>query len=91
MLGTVMMLHHLTLKYPTIGSRICLVYLALCLVFFVLLFPYASGVTAPNWWMDLIRDYPYINLAPNYWQSESLTNLNNFLEKIPIFPHVYHH
>ncbi len=90
-LGTVMMLHYLTEKYPKAGRRICIVYLALCLVWFIILFPYASGVTTPNWWMDLVRDYPYINLLPNYWESDFLVNLNNVLEKIPIFPHVYHH
>lgn len=91
MLGTVLMLHHVTTKHPRAGKRICLGYLALCLVWFILLFPYASGVSAPNGWMDMIRDYPYINLMSNYWQSELLTNLNTFLEKIPIFPRVYHH
>ena len=90
-LGVVLMLHHLTLGRPQLGKSICIAYLALCLVWFILLFPYASGVTTSNEWMDLIRDYPYISLIPNYWQSEFLTNLNSLLEKIPIFPHVYHH
>ena len=90
-LGTVWMLHHLTMKYPQSGRRICIIYLVLCLVWFIILFPYASGVTTPNWWMDLVRDYPYINLLPKYWESDVLVNLNNLLEKIPIFPHVYHH
>jgi len=90
-LGTVWMLHHLTMRSPHLGRRICIIYLVLCFVWFIILFPYASGVTTPNWWMDLVRDYPYINLLPSYWESDFLVNLNNVLEKIPIFPHVYHH
>ena len=91
MLGTTLMLHHFTLRKPKAGRIVCIVYLALCLVWFVMLFPYASGVMTPTWWMDAIRDYPYISFIPNYWQSDFLKNLNQFLEKIPIFPHVYHH
>ena len=90
-LGTVWLLHRVTIKNERLGRRISIIYLALCLAWFIILFPYASGVTTPNWWMDLIRDYPYINLLPNYWESDFLVNLNNLLEKIPIFPHVYHH
>ena len=90
MLGTVLMLNHLMNKHPKLGNRICLAYLAVCFVWFILLYPYASGAVTPNWWLDFIRDYPFINMLPNYWQSEFLTKLNTFLEKIPIFPLVYH-
>ena len=90
-LGTTLMLHHFTLRKPEAGRTVWIVYLVLCLIWFILLFPYASGVTTPDWWMDFIRDYPYISLLPQYRSSEFLINLNAFLEKIPIFPHVYHH
>lgn len=90
-LGTTLMFHQLTLHNPLRGRKLWGIYLALCLIWFILLFPYASGVTAPNWWMDFIRDYPYLNLLPNYWKSDLLVDLNTLLEKIPIFPHVYHH
>ncbi len=90
-MGTTLLLHRLSLRRPMLARRIGIVYLALCLIWFVLLFPYATGVNAPNWWMDFIRDYPYLNLIPDYWQHDWLVNLNSFLEKIPIFPHVYHH
>ncbi len=90
-LGTVMLLHHLTLRLPKAGEIICFVYLGVCLLWFILLFPYSSGLITPNWWMDFVRDYPYISLIPNYWESDWLTSLNALLEKIPIFPHVYHH
>ena len=91
MLGTVLMLHHVSLRNPKLGRRLLIIHLTLCLVWFVLLFPYASGVTTPNGWMDFIRDYPYISLLPEYWKSDFLVNLNALLEKLPIFPHVYHH
>ncbi|MBR3764737.1 MAG: phospholipid carrier-dependent glycosyltransferase [Clostridia bacterium] len=52
--------------------------LAAALVMFVFLFPYASGMLAPTWWMDAIRNYPWkdgwlgdlmmaIPLVPNVW------------------------
>ncbi len=91
MLGTVLMLHHITKRSPKAGKWLLIGHLGLCLVWFVLLFPYASGIMTPNGWMDFIRDYPYISLLPDYWKHEWLVNLNTFLEKIPIFPHVYHH
>lgn len=90
-LGITLMFHYLTLKWPDAGRRICIVYLSLCLVWFILLFPYASGLNTPNRWMDFIRDYPYLSSSPNYWSSDFLIKLNSILEKIPIFPHVYHH
>ena len=90
-LGTTLMLDALTKRWPKAGKRICITYLVLCLVWFVLLFPYASGLMTPEWWMDFIRDYPYISTLDNYWQHDWLVSLNDFLEKIPIFPHVYHH
>lgn len=90
-LGTVLMLHHLTRRWPTAGKGLCIAYLVLSLVWFILLFPYASGLMTPNAWMDFIRDYPYLSTLENYWSNETLINLNNILEKIPIFPNVYHH
>ncbi len=90
-LGTTLFFHRLTLQRPTLGRKIGIAYLVLCLVWFLLLFPYASGVMTPDWWMDFIRDYPYISLIPDYWKFDWLSDLNAFLEKIPIFPHVYHH
>ncbi len=89
-LGTVLLLDAITRKHPKQGRVTWIVYLALCLIWFVLLFPYASGVLTPEGWMDFIRDYPYINLIPEYWNSEILSRLNEILEKIPVFPHVYH-
>ncbi|MDD6050528.1 MAG: phospholipid carrier-dependent glycosyltransferase [Clostridiales bacterium] len=90
-LGTMLMLHHFTLCKPRAGKIVCIVYLALCLIWFILLFPYASGVMTPTWWMDAIRDYPYIPLIPDYWKNGFLKNLSLILEKIPILPNVYHH
>ncbi len=90
-LGTTLLFHRLTQKHHAAGLGITIVYLSLCLVWFILLFPYASGLMTPEVWMDFIRDYPYITLIPDYWRSDALIKLNSFLEKIPIFPHVYHH
>ena len=91
MMGSVLMMNQIIQHMPKLGGALLWGHLILCLVWFVLLFPYASGVMTPNGWMDFIRDYPYISLLPNYWKHDWLVNLNTFLEKIPIFPHVYHH
>ncbi len=91
-LGTTLMLDAVTRRWPKEGKWICLGYLILCGIWFILLFPYASGLPTSVTWMDVIRDYPYIStLKPDYWQDAFLTNLNKFLEAIPIFPNVYHH
>jgi len=89
-LGTTLLLDRITKRWPVAGKRICIVYLVLCLVWFILLFPYASGIMTADGWMDFIRDYPYINQMDGYWSNDFLINLNAFLEKIPILPHVYH-
>ncbi len=90
-LGTILMLDSFTRRHPNRGKKIIILYLVLCFIWFVMLFPYASGLPTPEWWMDFIRDYPYLNQLDNYWSHDWLVKLNNFLEKIPIFPHVYHH
>ena len=90
-LGTTLMLDAITKCWPKKGKTICIIYLVLCLVWFCILYPYASGIMTPTWWMDFIRDYPYINTLDGYWGNEFLISLNNFLEKLPIFPRVYHH
>jgi dolichyl-phosphate-mannose--protein O-mannosyl transferase len=90
-LSTVLLMQQISICSPALGKRLLITHLVLCLVWFVLLFPYASGIMAPNLWMDFIRDYPYISLLPDYWKSDFLVDLNAFLEKVPIFPHVYHH
>lgn len=90
-LGIVLMLHRLTLRCPVCGKWVCGMYLLFCLIWFIVLFPYASGLPTPNWWMDFIRDYPYISQIQGYWENDFLVKLNRILEAIPIFPNVYHH
>ncbi len=90
-MGTTLLLHRVTQRWPSAGKMICVFYLWLCLVWFVLLFPYASGVMTSNEWMDFIRDYPWLNKLDSYWNNDLLIKLNDFLELIPIFPNVYHH
>lgn len=90
-LGTTLLLHRITQKWPKQGWWIWSGYLVLCLIWFIILFPYASGITVPEEWLDFIRDYPFVSTIDGYWQSDFLVKLNAFLEKIPIFPHVYHH
>ena len=90
-LGITLLLHHITQRWPEAGKLICVTYVWLCLVWFVMLFPYASGLPAPDAWMDFIRDYPWLSKLDSYWNNEWLVKLNELLELIPIFPNVYHH
>ncbi len=88
-LGTTLMFHYITRRWPRMGRRLLICYLVLCLVWFILLFPYASGVMTSEKWLTFIRDYPYISMIDGYWQNDFLMGLNSLLEAIPIFPHVY--
>lgn len=63
-LGITLMFHYLTKRWPLVGRIICIAYLVLCLIWFILLFPYASGLPTPNGWMDFIRDNP---IFPNVY------------------------
>ena len=90
-LGTTLMLHYITLRHPRKGRWLWIGYLVLCLIWFILLFPYASGMMTSTEWMTFIRDYPYLSQLDGYWQSDFLQKLNSVLESIPIFPHVYYH
>ncbi len=89
-LGTCILLWRICQRNEKRGQKVWVIYLVLCLAWFILLFPYASGVTTPEKWMDFVQDYPYINKIPNYWTNPTLTWLNSLLEGIPLLPHVYH-
>lgn len=53
-LGTVLTLHWLQERKPRLGRIVLAGYLVVCLGFFVLYFPYASGLLTPTWWLDLL-------------------------------------
>ena len=61
-LGTALTLHRLTELQPKAGRWITIVYLAICLLFFLFFYPYASGVTTPVGWLDLITDLRLLSL-----------------------------
>ena len=90
-LGITLLINTVCQKHPKGGRVMWILYLILCFIWFVLLFPYASGIMVSESWLDFIRDYPYITQIDQYWQNDLLVQLNDFLEKIPVFPHVYHH
>ena len=56
-LSTVLMLHWLCDRWPKAGRCILISYLLVCLVFFIGFYPYASGVLAPNWWLDFMSRF----------------------------------
>ncbi len=61
-LGTTLLLHYIWKEWPKAGKWVTAVYLMVCLLFFVLLFPHASGVLTPTWWLDLVRNMKFLNV-----------------------------
>lgn len=57
MLSFMMVLYWLTKSFPRIGRAVLVVFLVACAVFFVLLYPYASGIPAPTWWLDIGKKF----------------------------------
>lgn len=55
MLSVMMVLYWLSKRFPRAGRAVLVVYLVLCAVFFLAMYPYASGITAPTWWLDIGR------------------------------------
>ena len=77
-LGLVLAMDKLSARRKQLWMIVGVALLAAALVMFVFLFPYASGMLAPTWWMDAIRNYPWtdgwlgdlmmaIPLVPNVW------------------------
>ena len=56
-LGTMLLLHWLSIRYPRAGKCVTCVYLALCLVCFIAFYPYASGVLVPEGWLDFMSNF----------------------------------
>ena len=83
-LGTVLLFSWVLKRLPRGGWWLLGGYMALTLIMFVLLFPYASGVLAPDGWMNMIRDYPWVTVTDDF--TAFLTEL---MQAIPLFPHVY--
>ena len=52
---------------------------------FIFLFPDASGVTTPVWWMDMIRNYPWIGASSN----PAINALRKLMEAVPLVPNVW--
>ncbi len=77
-LGAVLLLDRLCTRWKQRGEVVTVVLLALAVTAFVFLFPYASGVLSPSWWMDIIRNYPFVG-----------GTLGDLLEAIPLMPNVW--
>jgi len=89
-LGTVLMLSRICKPGSWFGCDVLILYLGVCLTLFILLFPYASGVAAPNAWMEFIRGYPWVDAYAYRTNSDFLDKLNEVMLVIPLFPNVYH-
>lgn len=60
MLSLTVMLQKICDRWQKVGKIILWSFLALCLVFFVAYFPYASGVLTPTWWLDFMKQFLWI-------------------------------
>lgn len=56
-LGTMMMFHWLSKRWPKTGRILLMTYLVICLIFFIAYYPYASGVLTPDWWLDFMKKF----------------------------------
>ena len=56
-LGTMLLLHWLTVRSPRLGKAVTGVYITLCLVCFIAFYPYASGVLVPKTWLDFMSKF----------------------------------
>jgi len=89
-LGTVLLLSRVCRPGSKTGQTILIAYLCFSLVLFVLLFPYASGMPAPNAWLEFVRGYPWVDTYL-YWNENSFVEaLQDVMLSIPLFPNVYH-
>lgn len=59
-LGTTLLLHWLSQRWPKAGRGVMVVYLLLCLVCFVAFYPYASGVLTPESWLDFMTRFLHV-------------------------------
>ena len=56
-LGVSLLLYWIEKWNPMVGKAVLIIYLVLCLVFFVAYFPYASGVLTPRPWLDFMKKF----------------------------------
>lgn len=59
-LGTMLMLHWFSRRWPKLGRSVLITYLLLCLICFVAFYPYASGVLTPVEWLDFMTQFLHV-------------------------------
>ncbi|MBR1685248.1 MAG: phospholipid carrier-dependent glycosyltransferase, partial [Clostridia bacterium] len=62
-LANTLALYWLMKKFPRIGKIATAIYLLCAIVLFILLFPYASGITAPYAWLDIGKEILHVYYA----------------------------
>ncbi len=88
-LGAVLLLDRACTRWKTWGPRILLIAMALAAVMFVVLFPYASGMLSPVWWMDIIRNYPWTGAYLAAHDNALVEAISTLMEAIPLMPNVW--
>ena len=56
-LGTMLLLHWVSSRFPRSGRAVLIVYLLVCLGFFTAYYPYASGMPVPDGWLDFMSRF----------------------------------
>ncbi len=57
-LGAALVLCYLWDRREKLARRTTIIYLVICLLFFVAFFPYASGLRVPAWWLSAMQWFP---------------------------------
>ena len=56
-LGTMLLLHWISRRFPRAGRAVVILYLLVCLVLFAAYYPYASGMPVPDGWLDFMSRF----------------------------------
>ncbi len=64
MLSVMMVLYWLTERAPRAGRAVMIVFLVLCAAFFLMMYPYVSGIPAPTWWLDIGKKVLNVYYSP---------------------------
>ncbi len=63
-LGTVLLLDWAGRRWPKAGKWALIIYLVVCLAFFIAWYPYASGTATPYAWLDFLKPFLKVYYAP---------------------------
>lgn len=63
-LAVTLLLYWIWQRYPRLSRVLLIAYLVVCAIFFVIYYPYASGIPAPKWWLEIGKKMLNVYYAP---------------------------